>query len=115
MPLKSCLSAGGWGEGWVVETLLSIPVSYPALHSTYSSLIQLKLPCWEQLGQPYHLHIAMSLLLTSYVQHLNSVPLAERKPLLSSIQVLIAFQDTDTPLIARYSSVRNLPTVSGHH
>eukprot|EP00116_Pleurobrachia_bachei_P000763 sb/3461025/ len=50
---------GGWGEGWVVETLLSIPVSYPALHSTYSSLIQLKLPCWNQLGQPYHLHIAI--------------------------------------------------------
>ena len=33
----------------------------------------------------------MSLLLTSYVSHLNNVPLLERKPILSEIQVIISF------------------------
>ena len=43
-------------------------------------------------GAPYHLHIVTSLLLTSYVAHLNNVPLLERKPILSEIQVRSVFE-----------------------
>lgn len=80
---------GGWDQSWVIDTMLQIPTSHSHLYSTYTSLLQMKLPCWEQLGSPYHLHIVTSLLLTSYVAHLNNVPLLERKPLLCEIQDVI--------------------------
>ena len=81
---------GGWDEAWAMETLLQAGVTHPQLHSTYDTILQMKASCWEQLGHPYHIQTVISILLTSYVNHLNTkVSLSERKPIMCAIQDII--------------------------